>query len=214
MCRIKKYIYIPRYSQHPLEGGGGGGRRPSLPALSDTKREKKPSRVRSSSIDVSGGGGGNNLAGLMPTREETKTWLRLAADKAREGLSWVGEDLRKPHLFWVKVVFLFQSASMVTLYPYLTLHLRSLGFDLEGRQCEPDLMYNTLIARLDAQNTQMRKDDDEHFFTKSRAFSDSPKKLAHKKLKNSLLFFFGKDVKMPPKKKCAFFEHLDKYLHT
>ena len=32
---------------------------------------------------------------------------------------------------WVKIIFFLQSASLVTLYPYLSLHMRSLGFDME-----------------------------------------------------------------------------------
>ena len=32
---------------------------------------------------------------------------------------------------WVKIIFFLQSASLVTLYPYLSLHMRSLGFKME-----------------------------------------------------------------------------------
>lgn len=28
---------------------------------------------------------------------------------------------------WIKLIFLFQSASMTVLYPYLNLHMKSLG---------------------------------------------------------------------------------------
>ena len=49
----------------------------------------------------------------------------------KSGLRWIWEDIRKPELIWVKVIFLFQSASLVTLYPYLTVHMRSLGFSIE-----------------------------------------------------------------------------------
>ena len=51
--------------------------------------------------------------------------------KARKGVQWVWKDLKKPHLLWVKIVFMLQSASLVTLYPYLIVHLRSLGFTIE-----------------------------------------------------------------------------------
>ena len=40
-------------------------------------------------------------------------------------------DLRKPELIWVKIIFFLQSASLVTLYPYISLHMRSLGFTME-----------------------------------------------------------------------------------
>merc|ERR1719433_2256697 len=49
----------------------------------------------------------------------------------KRGLSFVWKDLRKTHLIWVKVVFFLQSASLVTLYPYLTIHLKALGFTIE-----------------------------------------------------------------------------------
>ena len=41
------------------------------------------------------------------------------------------EDIRKPDLIWVKIIFFLQSASLVTLYPYISLHMRSLGFTME-----------------------------------------------------------------------------------
>ncbi len=39
-------------------------------------------------------------------------------------LAWFLGDLRKSHLTWVKAVFFFQSASLVVLYPYLTIHMK------------------------------------------------------------------------------------------
>ena len=41
-----------------------------------------------------------------------------------KGLGWFWRDMRKSHLLWVKIIFLFQSASLVSLYPYLTIHMR------------------------------------------------------------------------------------------
>lgn len=34
---------------------------------------------------------------------------------------------RMRHLICIKLVFLFQSASMTVLYPYINLHMKSLG---------------------------------------------------------------------------------------
>ncbi len=34
------------------------------------------------------------------------------------------------HLLWIKLIFLFQSASMTVLYPYLNLHMKSLGLSV------------------------------------------------------------------------------------
>jgi len=49
----------------------------------------------------------------------------------KKSIRFLKEDFTKQHLLWVKVVFFLQSASLVTLYPYLTLHLKSLGFTIE-----------------------------------------------------------------------------------
>ena len=57
-------------------------------------------------------------------REKTKSLLRGARRRAGKGLGWFWRDMRKSHLLWVKVIFLFQSASLVSLYPYLTIHMR------------------------------------------------------------------------------------------
>ena len=40
---------------------------------------------------------------------------------------WVFEDFQLRHLVWIKFIFLFQSASMTVLYPFLNLHMKSLG---------------------------------------------------------------------------------------
>ena len=44
---------------------------------------------------------------------------------------WVLSDLTKSHLIWIKLIFFFQSASLVVLYPYLVIHMRSLGLSTE-----------------------------------------------------------------------------------
>ena len=60
------------------------------------------------------------------TKQETE-----AKPKTLTGFQWFIHDMKKGHLVWVKMIFFFQSASLVTLYPYLTIHMRSLGFSLE-----------------------------------------------------------------------------------
>ena len=57
-------------------------------------------------------------------REKTKSLFRGARRRAGKGLGWFWRDMRKSHLLWVKIIFLFQSASLVSLYPYLTIHMR------------------------------------------------------------------------------------------
>ena len=39
--------------------------------------------------------------------------------------------LQFPVKVWIKLVFLFQSASMTVLYPYINLHMKSLGMTIE-----------------------------------------------------------------------------------
>ena len=48
-----------------------------------------------------------------------KNLLKHGLETMKRGLNFVWKDLRKTHLIWVKVVFFLQSASLVTLYPYL-----------------------------------------------------------------------------------------------
>ena len=45
--------------------------------------------------------------------------------------SWFWSDMMKTHLFWIKLIFFFQSGSLVVLYPYLVIHMRSLGLSVE-----------------------------------------------------------------------------------
>lgn len=52
-------------------------------------------------------------------------------ENCQGALKFLWQDLRKPHLIWVKAIFFFQTASLVTLYPYLTIHMRALGFSIE-----------------------------------------------------------------------------------
>jgi len=53
------------------------------------------------------------------------------ATRLRKMRKWMWEDLTKSHLIWIKLIFFFQSASLVVLYPYLVIHMRSLGLSTE-----------------------------------------------------------------------------------
>ena len=46
-------------------------------------------------------------------------------------LKWVFNDFRMRHLVWIKFIFFFQSASMTVLYPFLNLHMKSLGISIQ-----------------------------------------------------------------------------------
>jgi len=61
----------------------------------------------------------------------TKAFLQTSTTKLSKGSRWIWKDLRQGHLVWLKLIFFFQSASMVVLYPYLVLHMRSLGLNVE-----------------------------------------------------------------------------------
>lgn len=69
----------------------------------------------------------DSLENKSSIKESAKKVIR----KASKAVKWIWDDLKKPHLMWVKIIFLFQSASLVVLYPYLTIHMRSLGFTIE-----------------------------------------------------------------------------------
>ena len=45
-------------------------------------------------------------------------------------LGWIFQGFGMRHLICIKLVFLFQSASMTVLYPYINLHMKSLGLFL------------------------------------------------------------------------------------
>ena len=52
-------------------------------------------------------------------QESTEAVENKVAQAVKHGLKFVWSDMTKKHLLWVKVVFFLQSASLVTLYPYL-----------------------------------------------------------------------------------------------
>eukprot|EP00092_Neocalanus_flemingeri_P040495 GFUD01044100.1.p1 GENE.GFUD01044100.1~~GFUD01044100.1.p1 ORF type:complete len:708 (+),score=166.26 GFUD01044100.1:153-2276(+) len=82
------------------------------------------------------------------TKKDTKEEYKVCADckpepvcwdylpepvgrKWKQGKSWFCGDMSKTHLIWIKLIFFFQSASLVVLYPYLVIHMRSLGLSVE-----------------------------------------------------------------------------------
>ncbi|TRY63123.1 hypothetical protein TCAL_04004 [Tigriopus californicus] len=44
---------------------------------------------------------------------------------------WFVNDLTNVKLVWVKLIFFLQSAGLVVLFPYLSIHMKSMGFSLE-----------------------------------------------------------------------------------
>ena len=57
-------------------------------------------------------------------------WAR-GSYKVLSVIQWVFNDFTLRHLVWIKLIFLFQSASMTVLYPYLNLHMKSLGISVQ-----------------------------------------------------------------------------------
>uniref|UniRef100_A0A0K2UEI0 Putative LOC101737216 [Bombyx mori] n=1 Tax=Lepeophtheirus salmonis TaxID=72036 RepID=A0A0K2UEI0_LEPSM len=53
-----------------------------------------------------------------------------ACSKISSLINWVFKDFTLKHLIWIKLIFFFQSASMTVLYPYLNLHMKSLGISV------------------------------------------------------------------------------------
>jgi len=52
-------------------------------------------------------------------------------NKILDIVKWVIRDFKLRHLVWIKLIFFFQSASMTVLYPYLNLHMKSLGLSVQ-----------------------------------------------------------------------------------
>ena len=77
------------------------------------------------------------------TMEGTAT-KQPAQSRLKTKVSNVIKDFKKRHLLWVKAVFFLQSASLVVLYPYLTIHMRSLGFTVQDAS-----LINTAIPAAD-----------------------------------------------------------------
>jgi len=68
-------------------------------------------------------------------KSREKVWCHLIpsslTSRFRQLKKWILDDLSKSHLIWIKLIFFFQSASLVVLYPYLVIHMRSLGLSTE-----------------------------------------------------------------------------------
>ena len=47
------------------------------------------------------------------------------------GYDWIGQDLKRRDLMVIKMLLVLQSASLVVLYPYLSLHMVELGLSME-----------------------------------------------------------------------------------
>ena len=90
-----------------------GQPQPQHPVLEEGKAEK-------------GANGEDSMESHDPNNCCTK-WIQ----KLVTVLKWVFNDFRMRHLVWIKFIFFFQSASMTVLYPYLNLHMKSLGLDVQ-----------------------------------------------------------------------------------
>ena len=55
----------------------------------------------------------------QPTENNDTVLIKKVIEKVKCGLRFLWKDLTKTHLLWVKIIFFLQSASLVTLYPYL-----------------------------------------------------------------------------------------------
>jgi len=78
--------------------------------------------------------GGKELFKLYDCKPDPSFW-DFVPDPVTKRLtqlrSWFWGDMCKTHLIWIKLIFFFQSASLVVLYPYLVIHMRSLGLSVE-----------------------------------------------------------------------------------
>ena len=72
-------------------------------------------------------GGGEGLLSSSKSIKDPNNFITRCVQKLVTVFKWVSLDFRLRHLVWIKFIFFFQSASMTVLYPYLTLHMKSLG---------------------------------------------------------------------------------------
>ena len=71
--------------------------------------------------------GGEGLLSGSRSMKDPNNFITRCVQKLVTVFKWVSLDFRLRHLVWIKFIFFFQSASMTVLYPYLTLHMKSLG---------------------------------------------------------------------------------------
>ena len=57
-------------------------------------------------------------------KQAGKCGSRESSGQNLEGVAWFMSDMRSGRLAWVKIVFFLQTAGLVTLYPYLAIHMR------------------------------------------------------------------------------------------
>ena len=67
---------------------------------------------------------------LMNPPPATAGCLARTAHKVLSMVRWVFDDFLLGHLVWIKLIFLFQSASMTVLYPYINLHMKVNGAEI------------------------------------------------------------------------------------
>lgn len=68
-----------------------------------------------------------------PDEVENKTFLeeRSSSGDGKQGTLEFRQDLTSLHLIWVKAINFLHSAALATIYPFFTIHMRSLGFSAE-----------------------------------------------------------------------------------
>jgi len=75
-----------------------------------------------------------STSGTYQCKPDLSCWSYLPPSIVERGSkikNWFWSDMIKTHLFWIKLIFFFQSGSLVVLYPYLVIHMRSLGLSVE-----------------------------------------------------------------------------------
>ena len=57
-------------------------------------------------------------------KQAGKCGSRESSGQNLKGVAWFMSDMQSRRLAWVKAVFFLQTAGLVTLYPYLAIHMR------------------------------------------------------------------------------------------
>ena len=91
-----------------------------------TSNSVTPTAATKANVEAVEAPRGHSVASIKNPNNLCTRWMQ----KLITVFKWVFNDFRLRHLVWIKFIFFFQSASMTVLYPYLNLHMKSLGLRL------------------------------------------------------------------------------------
>ena len=73
----------------------------------------------------------NDKRKMVTPSGQSNNFFVEGVNKILSIMCWIFHDFSLKHLIWIKLIFFLQSGSMTVLYPYLNLHMKSLGISIE-----------------------------------------------------------------------------------